>query len=108
MYLGSEPDDVITPETVEKHGTPAAVGAVAHLVTCLSLPALSLGAGMLYISDGLWCVTGQNQRTSLVSDHHVVLNPDTQAAETLWHLVIVLADVQPWFYSDDHSWLKRL
>lgn len=93
MYPGPEPEDVITVETVEKHSTPPDIDAVAHLVTCPSLPALSLGTGPLYIGDGLWCVRGQNQRASLVSDHHVILNPDAQAAETLWHLVIVLADV---------------
>lgn len=93
MYLGPEPDDAITVETFEKHSTPPAIEAVAHLVTCLSLPALSLGTGLLYIGDGLWRVRGQNQRASLVSNHHVILNPDAQAAETLWHLVIVLANV---------------
>lgn len=81
-------------ETV-KHGTLPAIGTVAHLVTCLSPLALSLGTSLLYISDGLWCVTGQNQRTPLVSDHHVILDSDAHATETLWHLVIVLADVQP-------------
>ncbi len=92
MYLGPEPDDVITMQTV-KHSTLPNKDAVAHLYTCLSLLALSLGTGLLYISDGLWCVTGQNQRIPLVSDHHVILNPDAHATETLWHLVIVLADV---------------
>lgn len=95
MYLGSERDGIITAETVEKWCVLPAVDAVGHSVTCLSLPALSLGTGLLYISDGLWCIRGQNQRASLVLDHHVVLNPDAQAAETLRCLVVVLADVQP-------------
>jgi len=60
-----------------------------------SLPALPRGAGLLYVTDGLWRVTGQNQRASHVPNHHVVLDPDAQAAETLRHLVVVLADVQP-------------
>lgn len=93
MYLGPESDDVITMETVEKHSTRPAIPAVAHSVTSLSLSVLSLGTGLLYISDGLWCVTGQNQRASLVLDHHVILNPDAQSAETLWHLVVFLADI---------------
>lgn len=93
MYLGPEPDDVITMETVKKDSTLPAIDAEAQ--SGLSLPALSLGTGLLDISDGLWCVTGQNERASLVSDDHVILNPDPQAAETLWHLVVVLADVQP-------------
>lgn len=67
---------------------------MAHLVTCLFLPALSLGTGLLYISNGLWCTTRQNQRVSLILDHYIILNPDAQAAEMLWYLVIVLIDVQ--------------
>lgn len=93
MHLGPEPDDVITMETVEKDSTLPAIDAEAQSVACLSLPALSLGTGLLDISDGLWCVTGQNERASLVSDDHVILNPNPEAAETLWHLVVVLADV---------------
>lgn len=90
MYLGPEPDEVITVKAFEKHRT-----ACHRRRHHLFLPALSLGTGLLYISDGLWCITRQNQRPSLILDHHVILNPDAQAAKTLWHLVIVLADVQP-------------
>lgn len=88
MYLGPEPDDVITVETVENHSTLSAIDTVAQ-------SALSLGTGPLYISNGLRCVRRQNQRASLVLDHHIILNPDTHAAETLWGLLIVLGDVQP-------------
>lgn len=59
-----------------------------------ALLALSLGAGLLHLGDGLRCFAGEDQRSSRLLDHHVVLNPDAHAAETLWRLVIVLADVQ--------------
>lgn len=104
MYLGPENDDTITAETVEKNSTLPASDAEAHSLTCLSLAALSLGTGLLYISDGLWCVRGQNQRAPLVLDHHVILNPDAQAAETLRHLVIVLTDVQPCVITGGEKW----
>lgn len=56
--------------------------------------ALSLGAGLLHLADGLRCIAGEDQGSSGLLDHHVVLDPDAQAAKTLWGLVIVLADVQ--------------
>lgn len=68
--------------------------SAAHLVTHLSVLVLSLGTGLFYISDGLWRFAGQNQGASLVPDHHVILDSDAQATETLWHLVVVLTDVQ--------------
>lgn len=88
MYLGPEPLE-------KKHRTLPAIYTVAHLVTCLSLAALSLSTGLLYISNGLGRARGQDQRSSLVLDHHIILNPDPQPAKTLWSLLIVLADVQP-------------
>lgn len=94
IHLGPEPGDLIVVETVKKHSTLPSVSSVAHLVTCLSLPALSLGTGLLYICNGLWRVRGQNQGASLFSDHNIVLNPDAQATETRRCLVVVLADVQ--------------
>lgn len=61
-----------------------------------SLHDLSHGTGFLYISNALWCIRGQNQRSSFVSNHDVVLNPDTQTTEVLWRLLILFTNVQPW------------
>lgn len=92
MYL--DPDD-ITVGRVGNNSVLLAVDKVADLDTHPCLSVLSVGTGLLYISNGLWCFTGQNQGASFVLDYHVILNPDAQASEMLWHLVIVLTEVQP-------------
>lgn len=81
-----EPDQTVTVEPIEN--TAQATSAVV----------LSLGTGLLNISNCLWCILRQNQRASTVLDHHVVFNPDSQAPEVLWYLVIVLRNVQPYNY----------
>lgn len=62
----------------------------------LPVPPLSLGAGLLHLGDGLRCIAGEDERSAGLLDHHVVLDPDAQAAETLWRQVVVLTDVQAW------------
>lgn len=68
----------------------------AGAVLALPVPPLSLGAGLLHLGDGLRCIAGEDQRSAGLLDHHVVLDPDAQAAKTLWRQVVVLADVQAW------------
>uniref|UniRef100_A0A8C6WKF0 Uncharacterized protein n=1 Tax=Neogobius melanostomus TaxID=47308 RepID=A0A8C6WKF0_9GOBI len=57
---------------------------------------LSLGTRTLYLSNGLWCLRGQDKRASTVSNHNIILDPYAQTSEMLWGLVIVLTDIQAW------------
>lgn len=69
----TEPDQTLTVKSIEI--TAQAISAVV----------LSLGTGLLNISNYLWCILRQNQRASIVLDHHVVFDPDSQAPEALWY-----------------------
>lgn len=86
-----EPDQTVTAEPIEN--TAQATSAVV----------LSLGTGLLNIRNCLWCILRQNQRASTVLDHHVVFDPDSQAPEALWYLVIVLRNVQSYKYDWNES-----
>lgn len=79
-----EPDQTVTVQSID------------IIAQSTSAVVLSLGAGLLNISNYLWCISRQNQRASIVLDHYIVFDPDSQAPETLWYLVIVLRDVQPY------------
>lgn len=75
----------------------------AAAALALPVPPLSLGAGLLHLGDGLRCIAGEDQRSAGLLDHHVVLDPDAQAAKTLWHQVVVLADIQAWDRTEENK-----
>lgn len=75
----------------EKENTQPAFDSMITLFA----PDLSVGTGLLHLGYGLWCIAGEDYRGPILLDHHVILDPDAQAAKALWHLLIVLTDVQP-------------